>query len=114
MPWRTPQRELEQTKRGLSSLVRTGSLPRATDDSMATMGEPQMKRSLQSLARTWSLPEPTGPKRSPPFAAFDDDYSAWGRQAKRNAAALLRQTKFTTGDAGSEAHRDEIEVKRCE
>lgn len=104
------QRELDETKRSLSSLARAGELanrPALVAESLDGLPWEVNKRSLESLARTWNRPDHS--KRSPPYGAFDlmeSQYAPWG---KRNAAALLRQTKFQTPDGSpvDESQRDD-------
>ncbi len=59
---------------------------------------------MESLARTWGMP-----KRVYGYGPYDaeDEYEAWG---KRNAAALLRQTQFST-QGNADEQRDDVDVR---
>lgn len=91
----TLQRELDETKRSLSSLARTGDLSRPV-----ALYEDQDKRSVESLARTWSRPS----KRVYGYPSYENEYATFG---KRNAAALLRQTQFSTQGTVEDSQRDD-------
>ncbi|KAK3927971.1 Neuropeptide-like 1 [Frankliniella fusca] len=95
----TMQRELDDNKRGVSSLARSGHLSRA-----ASLYDDLEKRSIESLARTWSLPERV--YGYGPYEEEDYEHDAWG---KRNAAALLRQTHFSSQGNADDAQRDDVD-----
>ncbi|XP_034244876.1 uncharacterized protein LOC117647279 isoform X1 [Thrips palmi] len=98
--WNLPE------KRSLESLARNWNLPEKRSlESLARNWNLPEKRSLESLARTWNKPA----KRSPPYGAFDeDDFYA----IKRNAAALLRQSKLSTGSDGPDDSQRHEETER--